>query len=57
LSNAVQPLLRRLQHRRRGVDRDHVLDKRRQRRADLAGAAAEIADGPFLLREAASAAR
>ena len=51
LSNAVQPLLRRLQHRRRGVDRDHVLDERRQRGADLSGAAAEIADGPVLLRE------
>ena len=46
LSKPLQPLLRRLQHRRRPVDRDHARDERRERGADLAGAAAEIADGP-----------
>ena len=43
---SLQPLPRRLQHRRRGVDRDDPRDERRERGADLAGAAAEIADDP-----------
>ena len=48
----VQPLLRRLQHRRRRVDGDDARDERRERRADLAGAAAEIADDPVARRRA-----
>ena len=42
----LQPLARRLEHRRRGVHRDHVLHERRERRAGLAGAAAQIAQHP-----------
>ena len=40
-----------LQHRRRRIDRDHAADKGRKRRADLAGAAAEIADDPIAVGE------
>ena len=41
---ARQTPLRGLQHRRRGVDGNDARDERRERRADLTGAAAEIAD-------------
>ena len=53
----VQALLRGLQHRRRGVDGDDPRDERRERGAHLAGAAAEVADGPVASASAASAAR
>ena len=47
-----------LQHRGRRVDRDDARDERRERRAHLPGAAAEIADDPVALgQSAASAAR
>jgi hypothetical protein len=48
---AVQPLFRRLQHGRRAIDGDHARDERREGRAHLTRAAAEIADGPVALRE------
>src|SRR6185436_17075646 len=47
----LEPFLRRLQHRRGRVHRNHVRDKRRDRLARAAGAAAEIADGPGVLSE------
>ena len=42
---------RRLQHLRRGVDRDHPRDKRRQRRTDVTGSTAKVADDPARIGE------
>ena len=42
---------RRLQHLRRGVDRDHPRDKRRQRGTDVTGSTAKVADDPARIGE------
>ncbi len=46
LSQVLEPLSSGLQHRGGRVDRDDARHERRERGADLAGSAAEIADGP-----------
>ena len=48
---ALQPFLCGLQHRGRCIHRDDARDERRERGADLAGAAAQVPDGPLAARE------
>ena len=48
---AMQPFFRRVQHRGRSIHRDDARNERRELRAHLAGATAEIADRPTRIRE------